>query len=448
MLIRSKEAPLYFVVDFCPEDSDDLWDPELVDVVYNQLVAHASRIHIINISSFDLSPISLSRTLARLTSPAPVLESLSLCALNKWLIEKERIPPTIFKSTTPRLIHLELDNCFISWSSPLLKGLQHLKLLYHDDTERPNLQTWRDAMCELSKLESLVLHAATPIAPQVIMSIPEPVQGATLPYLTRLYLSDSANCCALALAHLVLPTLTSLRVDAMSTSSRGKDIRILLPYFARNAHGPQDTMPLQTMVISGCPTRTDILLWTIPDADMEYHDNDSFTQASLSSRAAFTAFYPLWDLERSTAVCHTVISALPMDSLSTLTVLDYMEPPKAFWRASKPRWPLRLGCGSLCIFTGAAMEELPDEDTFLPSLTTLIITGRPLDEFNPVMLLYISKKTKDPNPDARFIGMWLERTCNANFKRYGHRHPGTRANLSAAKTRMACYPDLLASRLL
>jgi hypothetical protein len=159
-------------------------------------------------------------------------------------------------------------------------------------------------------------------------------------------------------------------------------------------------MPLQSMVISGCPTRTDILLWTIPDADMEYHDNDSFTQASLSSRAAFTAFYPLWDLERSTAVCHTVISALPIDSLSTLTVLDYMGPPKAFWHASKPRWPLlkrvRLGCGSLCIFTGAAMEELPDEGTFLPSLTTLIITGRPLDEFNAVMLLYISKKRRIP----------------------------------------------------
>jgi len=159
-------------------------------------------------------------------------------------------------------------------------------------------------------------------------------------------------------------------------------------------------MPLQSMVISACPTRTDILLWTIPDADMEYHDNGSFTQASLSSRAAFTAFYPLWDLESSTAVCHTVLSALPMGSLSTLTVLDYMEPPKAFWRTNEPRWPLlkrvRLGCGSLLFFTSAAMEELPNEDTFLPSLTTLIITGGPLNELNAVMLLYISTKQRIP----------------------------------------------------
>jgi hypothetical protein len=386
MIIRTKEAPLHLMADFC----GNRCNRKHLDTIHKLLVANTSRIHTFNISAF---PHHLSPILARLTSPAPVLESLSLCTDSRWAVDRrrERIPPTLFNSTVPRLIRLELEGCYISWNASLLKGLRHLKLVYHDDKERPNLQSWLDAMCNLSQLESLVLHDATPIAAQPIAPIPEPMQMATLHSLTRLYLSDSATSCALALAHLVLPTLTWLRVDVMFTYASGKDLRTVLPHFVRNAHGPQDTTPLQSMVINGCATRTDILLWSVPDADMRYDDNDTFTRASLSARAVFTAFCPFWDLEKSTAVCRTVLSALPLMSLSTLTVLDYMAPPKAFWLANGSQWPLlkrvRLGCETLCLFTGAGMEHSPRAGVFFPYLKTLVITG-PLGMPDAAVLRY------------------------------------------------------------
>ncbi len=323
MLVRSKGAPLHLVVNFSRPNSH--WNPEQIHAFRELFVTHISRIHSFILSS---DPLCLLQTVGRFATPAPAHESLSSSAGGESSSDREspsQIPPNPSNSAAPRLIRLELDHCYISWSSPILKGLLHLKLLYCGDEKRPNLQSWLDAMRELSQLESLVVHSATPIASRIIVPIPERVQTVTLPYLTQLRISDSANCCALALAHLVLPALVRLRVDAVSFHANGADTRTAIPHFVRNAHGPQDTMPLQSMVISGCSTRTDILLWTVPNADAEYRDSDSFTRASFSARATFTALCPSWGIPTSNTVCDAVLRALPTSSLATLTVLNPMK---------------------------------------------------------------------------------------------------------------------------
>lgn len=378
MLARSKGAPLHLVVDF--DQANERWNIALTLTLRELFVAHISRIHSLIISS---DPLCLLPTLGRLVSPAPAHEAPSSSAEGESSdTETPQISSTLSNIAAPRLFRLELDHCHISWGSPLLKGLLHLKLLYRGDEKRPNLQSWLDAMRELSQLESLIVHSATPIASRIVVPIPEGVQTATLPYLTQLHLSDSANCCALALAHLVLPALARLRVDAVSFHANGADIRTVIPHFVRNAHGPQDTLPLQSMVISGCPTRTDILLWTVPDADAEYRDNDSFTRASFSARATFAALCPSWGIPTSNAICDAVLRALPMSSLATLTVLDSMKIPREFWPATAPQWRLlervRLSLTNLPPFSRALTEDGPLKNPLFPSLTKLFITGTSL----------------------------------------------------------------------
>lgn len=380
MLVRSKGAPLHLVLNFSRPNVH--WNPERIHAFRELFVAHISRIHSLILSS---DPHCLLKTVGRLASPAPAHESLSSSAGGESSSDREtpfQIPTTPPNSAAPKLIRLELDRCYISWGSPILKGLLHLKLLYHGDDKRPNLQSWLDAIRELSQLESLVVHSATPIASRIVVPIPERVQTVTLPCLTHLRISDAANCCALALAHLALPALARLRVDAVSFHANGADVRTVVPLFVRNAHGPQDTMPLQSMVISGCSTRTDILLWRVQDADAEYRDSDSFTRASFSARATFTALCPSWGIPTSNGVCDAVLRALPTSSLATLTVMNSMKVPREFWPATAPRWPLlqrvRLGLTNLTPFLRALIEEGHLKSPLFPSLTKLFITGSSL----------------------------------------------------------------------
>ena len=380
MLIRSKDAPLHLEADLSRPDVH--WGLGRLDAFHSQLEAHTSHIRSLSITA---DPLDLLRIFRRLTLPAPTLESLSLSAKGKSSSNSAtltRIPHTLFDRTTPKLFRLELDSCPISWSSALLKDLRHLKLLCLTEAERPNIRSWLDAMRELSQLESLVVHSATPVAPRYMVAMPEPVRVVTLPCLTHLHLSDSANDCALALSHLVLPALTWLRVEVLSSHRDGDDIRVVIPHFARNAHGPQDKTPLQSIVINGYTTHADILLWTVPDADMEYHDNDSFTRASFSARAVFTASNQLWDFMTETAVYDAVLASLPMSSLVTLTVLDFSVVTRRIWLRYAPRWSsltrVRLGCTVMRPFIDALTEDPPPEGPLLPSLSTLVTTGTPL----------------------------------------------------------------------
>ena len=380
VLIRSREAPLYLEADLTRPNVR--WSLGRLDAFHNQLEAHASHIHTLSITA---DPLDLSRIFRQLALPAPVLESLSLSARGKpstTTATLSRIPHTLFDRKTPKLIRLELDNCPISWGSSLLKFLRHLKLLCLTEPERPKLHSWLDAMSELTQLESLVVHSSTPIAPRMIATMPEPVQVVTLPSLVQLHISDTASDCALTLSHLVLPALTWLRVEVMSSHREGDDIRVVIPHFARNVHGPQDTMPLQSMAISGYTTHADILLWTVPDADKEYHDNDSFTRASLSARAVFTASNQLWEFMTETAIYDTVLASLPMSPLATLTVLNFSVVTRNIWLKFMPRWTLltrvRLGCTVLRPFIDALTEDAPPEGPLLPSLVNIIVTGTPL----------------------------------------------------------------------
>ena len=243
------------------------WDDARFSAFRKELQARVSYICHLGIST---EHFHLRQTLEGLVSPAPTLEYLSLTSeeyRNIAISSRVFVPDTLFDGTTPRLTCLELRNCDISWKSPLLKGLRHLKIRTMSADARPSLLVWLDALDEMPQLKTLTLLSASPIAPPGA-SLPSYVERTvTLPSLVHLDISASARDCGLALAHLVLPALTRLCLTARSCLWDGADVQEILPFVARHAHGAQDTQPLQSMVVRSDRMGADILAWTVPDID-------------------------------------------------------------------------------------------------------------------------------------------------------------------------------------
>jgi hypothetical protein len=109
----------------------------------------------------------------------------------------------------------------------------------------------------MPQLQMLSLHGASPIA------LPAPLPSGirrtiTLPSLSVLDFSASARDCGLALAHLILPALTRLRLEARSDLQDGSDVQEILPYVSQHARRFQNT---QSMIIRGEAISTNMLAW-------------------------------------------------------------------------------------------------------------------------------------------------------------------------------------------
>ena len=372
VLSRSKMAPLDLRANLSPVH----WGGDRVDAFGKQLSSHVSHISRLNITA-DFS--HLETIIEQITSPAPVLESLSLIVddeghLRLGVRSNPTIPHSLFDGTVPRLSRLQLDRCDISWTSPLFKSLRVLELQMLSPTARPSLEEWLDAMEQMSQLETLIVNHATPIAPTIGTPLSKPSRVIAHPTLTLLNLTASASDCTLALAPLILPALISIRVDVTSELASADDVRALIPYFCRNAHGPQDAEPLQSILISGEPYLTEIVLWTTAGSDMEVENPVSLISATLSARAIFTASGHMWS-DTDVEILDATLAALPLGSLNTLTAQNSSRIPERLWLAHTPRWSLlehvRLVGAVTKSFTTVLTRDAPPEGPLLPSLTKI-----------------------------------------------------------------------------
>jgi hypothetical protein len=177
----------------------------------------------------------------------------------------------------------------------------------------------------MPQINTLILNSATPLAPPTPL-ISEPSRTVTLPSLTRFHLSSTAEDCALALAHLVMPALTWLHVLAESFTLGSEDMRTLIPYVAQNIHGRQETEPFRSILIRGKRTQAKILAWTMPDADPE----------ECNPNLMFAATGMEWDPDVSIEVFDAFFKLLPVDSVSTAR--GHTQLSKEFWLTHAPRW--------------------------------------------------------------------------------------------------------------
>ena len=354
MLVRAKKAPLHLTAWFLGFPRD-----------HARFIAFTKELqsHVANICHLDIraDAVFLRRPLKRLSSPAPTLESLSLGAEGIATRSRTTIPDTLFGGTAPRLFSLKLCRCNISWKSPLLNGLRSLQIYEPSKHARPSLADWLDALDQMPQLKNLDLHSASPIVPPFPLDVKRTV---TLPFLTDLNIYASAGECSLALSHLVLPVLTKLCIEAKSDLD-GSDVLQLLPYVARHSHGPQDTQPLQNIIIRGYIDHIEISAY--PDTNVNCYGPYTVPRVELIITRQVT-----------TEILDAAMATLPLDNLLKLTALANAWFDELFWHIHAPRWPLLesvlLGPLAARGFREMILQDkCGHENPLFPSLTNLAL---------------------------------------------------------------------------
>ena len=363
ILARAKMAPLHLEADV------GRWLFKPAEALGTQLEAHISHTRHLSISG------NFETVLAQLLSSAPTLESLSLSRGSRSFYAI--IPDNFFNRNAPKLTSLELEMCDISWNSPLFKGLRNLQIHDIPMDARPKLEDWLDALNEMPNLKTLSLQNAIPLAPPASPFITEPSRTITLPFLTRFNIHAHVKDCALALAHLRLPTLTWLHVNVKSYDREGEDVQLVIPHVARNVYVLQDIEPIRSILIAGERRCTEVYAWTMPDVDVEVCGPETLGDMSRSASFLFSARGDNWRYGVNTAIFDALLTLLPVNSVLTFTAHNLTELSKEFWLRHAPRWPLleqaRLVPTSIQAFREMLAEDTPPDGPRLPSLTRLIL---------------------------------------------------------------------------
>ena len=396
ILARAKMSPLHFEAKITPRRK------ERFNAFGRQLETHISHTRHLSISG------EFQTMLKRLVSPAPALVSLFLKkSPYPYSFSQPIIPDSLFNGIAPELTRLELLRCSIGWKSPLLKGLQTLKIRAPSAQEMPTLEDWLDALNEMSQLKTLILDNATPTLSVDSPRISDPRRTVTLPSLTHFNITAPARNCALALAHLVLPVLISLHVTAepqnLDWPVDDHDVLSLIPYVARNAHGPQDAAPLQTILLNGEYMHVEIVAWTVPDADLEVSNSATLIKAAASARLVLTVTSECeseWHEGMESGIFDAVLSHLPLNAISTLSALNDTQLVKGFWLRHAPRLTKlnRVVLASTAVKTFGEMleEDVPHNGLpQLPQLTKLLLFNISLSGVSTYRLLNMLVKRKE-----------------------------------------------------
>ena len=364
-LARAKNSPLYLEAGI----SIDRWDDARIDAFKRELQTRVSQICYLDIHA---ESFHLLRVLEGLASPAPNLEHLSLSQPD---MPSGGVPHILFGGSAPRLSSLKLCGFDIGWDSPLLKGLRYLEIREPPPIAWPDSLEWLNALREMPQLEKLVIHSS--FLTDNPYKFTSNIQcSVSLPSLTHMDISAPAGNCAIALSFLSLPALTRLCVTLHSRLLFGSDIQDLFRYLSRHTHGPQDTEPLQSVLISSDRTRATILAWSEPDINVNVHDPFALLSMALSARIALsiTSSYP----RRRNCLHDRAIESLTLESIVTLTAQHRSRLDEGFWLRHAPKWSL-LRCVRLAPPEARGFIEmlLQDrggrEDPVLPSLTELVL---------------------------------------------------------------------------
>ena len=382
-LARTKSAPLYLEARI----SSRCWNYDRINTFRKELQACVPRIRHLSITA---NGSDIRSTLPALGSPAPTLEYLSLFSATEIYRSNVHIPDTLFDGSAPRLSCLKLRHCSISWKWPPLKGLKYLEILrlWPAENSGPKLTVWLDALAEMPELKTLTLQWASPQAPPLF----DVERTVTLPSLTHYNIFADLKDCALALAHLDLPALTQLTLEAICYSfPNSGEVQELLPYVARYAHGTQHTQPLQSMLIRNNRKCVDLLAWPVPDIGLEVQKNPPILLgAKLPTRLALS--FKCVGISDSHYYAHLellewLMTVLPLDGIVTLAAQDLCSrtrsgrdlnlPAKQFWLHISPTFSqlrrVRLSPTTLSGFMEMLLED--SEKPLLPSLTELVLVG-------------------------------------------------------------------------
>ncbi|KAL0953739.1 hypothetical protein HGRIS_004928 [Hohenbuehelia grisea] len=200
MLKRSKMAPLSVKADMT------YITPRQLEALKSSLehVGRTTELHMLAYKT------TFNKYLTVLDKPAPMLESLFLRGprYNRFATSDSfALPDSFLNAHAPNLRRLELDQCSISWSSPLLHNLRDLRL---HDSLRPSMSDLLPALEAMKNLTSIDLKNCLP------SGINDHDLWADLPGLKHITLEDNAEECVTLLSRLQYPTDTLVKLRCHS----------------------------------------------------------------------------------------------------------------------------------------------------------------------------------------------------------------------------------------
>ena len=233
MLARAKNAPLHV------ESLNDWGQPRMPEVL-GRVLSQTERLRVVRLefSDWDVDDGTFNSTLSNLTSPAPLLESLSLSCHRDTPPAQFPVAFTGGPSAAPKLKTLHLLNVAVrSWDLlPLARGLTTLYLDGEDNDSLPNpgLPAWRKLLSSLSSmpsLQDLTLHRFLPRG-----QLPESQTQSTplrLANIGSLTLTDSTPSIEILLKSVLIPSTSCVRLDLIDCPGIAP-IRKLMSEFARS----------------------------------------------------------------------------------------------------------------------------------------------------------------------------------------------------------------------
>ena len=207
MLMRSKAAPLIIVTPIFNSNQKSIISA----------LSNISRIKALHLEPF-ISKVDWDILAVNLMNPAPQLERFVLHGSyqNAAASNRSTLPYDLFSGDAPRLRELELRNCKVPWTSPVLWTLTSLKVSYRhrvtgEGTGGLGLDQVISALRCIPCLEDLSLqHALPTLRAEDSINFSPGSATIPLPCLKSIHLEDNLQACTYLLNQLPYPATTSI----------------------------------------------------------------------------------------------------------------------------------------------------------------------------------------------------------------------------------------------
>ena len=304
MLRRAGDAPLELtlsdeIVPFPPSKSD-------AATVISQLL---HRVRSLTIEEGALT----ASVLACLTSPAPLLDTLSITSAHVVLL-----PLSHFSVNVPKLRDLYICNVFPAWTSAAFTGLKRLSVVVERHTDTSYVPTYPelfDLLQSMPHLEVLLLRGCLPLGPFPHCLVD---QVTLVPNLQYLSLDGHTFGCRQILGHLNFPPEAAIFVTCVTDDMTGQECCDILPLLMSRLPQPS----LGTLDVSW-KDRFDRAFNV--SGDSTWHEDENTGQPQFLSRRGtrlnvkFNFKFLLWSTMQKARLLKAVYSALPTEDLRILT---------------------------------------------------------------------------------------------------------------------------------
>ncbi|KAG2012989.1 hypothetical protein CC2G_009932 [Coprinopsis cinerea AmutBmut pab1-1] len=189
LLERSKQAPISL-------DAMQAHGSKL-EALLTDVLAQPQRLKSLRLSGHSF----IEKRLGEMTSPAPLLQCLTMRRGYVSYSSSEILPTTFLGGEAPQLQSLELNGYFLPWDSTLLRGLTSLKLNFTPSRNlpRPSPEAFFGALEAMESLRTLHLDTLLPASPL------ENRRTITLRHMEEFRLNGPMADCANIMTHVVLP---------------------------------------------------------------------------------------------------------------------------------------------------------------------------------------------------------------------------------------------------